>query len=210
LSYLVDAAVWLQDADAAAWLLPMVEPYAGHNLLASEFLQPLGSADLPRARLLSLLGRPGAVAAFEAALEMDRRMGSTLHTAGALVAYSRHVAAHPVLSQDAADLAARARSLAERHGLVRVLRDLEELEGLDRPRWGLTPREQEVMALLGDGRSNREIAETLVISEYTAANHVRSILMKTQSANRTQAAVLARDDRAQLSTAASEPSDRTR
>jgi DNA-binding CsgD family transcriptional regulator len=192
LSYLVDAAAWLRDADAAARLLPLVEQYAGHNLLASEFLHPLGSADLPRARLLSVLGRPGAHEAFDAALAMDRRMGATLHVAGTLAAYARHTTEHPTPGVDATALAAEARTLADRHGLVRVQRELDELADLDRPRWGLTRREREVLALLGAGRSNRDIAETLVISEYTAANHVRSILMKTDCANRTQAAVLAR------------------
>jgi DNA-binding NarL/FixJ family response regulator len=45
-----------------------------------------------------------------------------------------------------------------------------------------------VLQLLAEGRSNREIAEMLVIAENTAANHVRSILLKTGAANRTQAA----------------------
>jgi DNA-binding CsgD family transcriptional regulator len=52
----------------------------------------------------------------------------------------------------------------------------------------LTRRELEVLRLLVQGLRNRDIAASLVISDYTAANHVRSILMKTGSANRTQAA----------------------
>ena len=38
------------------------------------------------------------------------------------------------------------------------------------------------------GLSNREIGEELTISEHTAANHIRSILRKTDCANRTEAA----------------------
>ena len=45
-----------------------------------------------------------------------------------------------------------------------------------------------MLLLVAAGLRNRDIAARLVISEYTAANHVRSILMKTGSANRTQAA----------------------
>jgi DNA-binding NarL/FixJ family response regulator len=90
-----------------------------------------------------------------------------------------------------------------------VTRDLAEFDASAQPRWGLTTREQEVLRLLGVGLSNREIAETLVISEHTAANHVRAILMKTNSANRTQAAVLA-GGRDQPSTGANEPFGRTR
>jgi len=52
----------------------------------------------------------------------------------------------------------------------------------------LTSREMQVLTLVAQGLRNRDIARALVISEYTAANHVRSILMKTGSANRTQAA----------------------
>ena len=42
--------------------------------------------------------------------------------------------------------------------------------------------------LVARGLSNREIGRELVISEHTAANHIRSILRKTGSANRTEAA----------------------
>jgi len=48
-----------------------------------------------------------------------------------------------------------------------------------------------VLRLLADGLINRDIAERLVISENTAANHVRSILTKTGCGNRTQAAMYA-------------------
>jgi DNA-binding NarL/FixJ family response regulator len=208
LSYLVDAAVLTEDGPVAERLLPLVAHYAGHNLLAAEFLHPLGSADLPLARLLSLLGRPEAGRHFEAALSMDDRMGATVHLATALAAYARHATLHRSSGPAAAVLAARARALADRYGLARVGRDLDELAALDRPPWGLTPREREVLALLGRGLSNREISATLVISENTAANHVRAILMKTNCANRTQAAVLAGDT--QPATPTSDPSGSTR
>lgn len=45
-----------------------------------------------------------------------------------------------------------------------------------------------MLRLLAAGRSNREIAEALVVSLPTVATHVRHILEKTDSANRTQAA----------------------
>jgi len=56
---------------------------------------------------------------------------------------------------------------------------------------GLTEREVAVLRLLTEGCSNRDIAARLHISPHTAANHVRSILMKTQCANRTEAAAWA-------------------
>lgn len=52
----------------------------------------------------------------------------------------------------------------------------------------LTPREVEVLRLIAAGRSNQEIADELVISFNTVSNHVKNILGKTGSANRTEAA----------------------
>ena len=61
--------------------------------------------------------------------------------------------------------------------------------GLDK--FHLTPREVEVLALLSDGMSNREIAAKLIISDKTASVHVSRILAKLSVANRASAAVLA-------------------
>jgi DNA-binding CsgD family transcriptional regulator len=53
---------------------------------------------------------------------------------------------------------------------------------------GLSPREVQILALVAQGLSNRQLGTRLSISEHTAANHVRSILRKTNCANRTEAA----------------------
>jgi DNA-binding NarL/FixJ family response regulator len=55
----------------------------------------------------------------------------------------------------------------------------------------LTPREVEVLRLMAEGRSNQEIASELVISINTVTNHVKNILGKTETANRTEAAAFA-------------------
>jgi len=80
---------------------------------------------------------------------------------------------HTVLAADAAGLVA-ARPGADSRG-VRAL----------------TGREREVLALLADGRSNREIARMLSVSEKTVKTHVSAILAKLGVADRTQAALLA-------------------
>ena len=55
----------------------------------------------------------------------------------------------------------------------------------------LTDRELEVLRLIAAGKSNQEIADTLVISEKTVKTHVTNLLSKLQLADRTQAAVYA-------------------
>lgn len=56
---------------------------------------------------------------------------------------------------------------------------------------GLTPREGEVLALIADGRTNRELGEALFISEKTASVHVSNILRKLGVTSRVDAAAIA-------------------
>lgn len=53
----------------------------------------------------------------------------------------------------------------------------------------LTPREQEVLQLIASGSSNREIAQTLYISEKTVKNHITNLLTGLGLRDRTQAAI---------------------
>ncbi|GAB2905859.1 hypothetical protein GCM10027027_21880 [Neomicrococcus lactis] len=55
----------------------------------------------------------------------------------------------------------------------------------------LTSRERTVLGLVGEGQSNRQIAQELFISERTARTHVSNILHKLDLQSRTQAALLA-------------------
>jgi DNA-binding NarL/FixJ family response regulator len=55
----------------------------------------------------------------------------------------------------------------------------------------LTPREREILKLVAQGKSNRDIARTLVISERTARTHASNVLTKLGLASRTQAALWA-------------------
>jgi two-component system nitrate/nitrite response regulator NarL len=55
----------------------------------------------------------------------------------------------------------------------------------------LSPREREVLELVGAGHTNREIAATLCISEHTVKNHIKHILEKLHMRNRVELAALA-------------------
>jgi DNA-binding NarL/FixJ family response regulator len=57
----------------------------------------------------------------------------------------------------------------------------------------LSARELEVLRLIAQGKSNREIAQALFLAESTVKNHVNSILSKLQVPNRTSAALRARE-----------------
>jgi DNA-binding NarL/FixJ family response regulator len=59
---------------------------------------------------------------------------------------------------------------------------------------GLTQREADVLALIGQGRSNAQIARDLGLSVKTVQNYVSRVLDKLQVSDRTQAALRARDD----------------
>ncbi len=143
---------------------------------------------------------PDAVRHFDAALEMNARQG-----AHPWLAHTRHQYAQMLLARglredrdravgllDAALETARAlgmNALAERSA---ALRDVAAAQP-PRERYpaGLSRREVDVLQLIAVGKGNREIAERLFVSPNTVANHVRSILAKTNSANRTEAAAFA-------------------
>ncbi|OMQ16081.1 DNA-binding response regulator, partial [Modestobacter sp. VKM Ac-2676] len=57
----------------------------------------------------------------------------------------------------------------------------------------LTDREREVLALLGSGDSNAELAGRLFVSEATVKTYVSRLLAKLDLTNRTQAAILAHE-----------------
>ncbi len=69
--------------------------------------------------------------------------------------------------------------------------DLERLDGVSHSRHGLSPRELEVLRLVASGKSNREIASTLVISEHTVARHLQNIYAKLRVSSRAAATAYA-------------------
>ena len=96
-------------------------------------------------------------------------------------------------------LAAELRGLARRARLTPAVSSLEGQATGGAPAasvpeenpFSLTERELEVLRLLGAGLTNREISETLFISQHTAGVHVSHILGKLGVGNRVMAAALA-------------------
>jgi DNA-binding CsgD family transcriptional regulator len=95
----------------------------------------------------------------------------------------------------AAALLGEGAALAERHGMPPLVAKIARLRDSSSVRpsapGGLTPREVEVLGLLAQGKTNKEIAVELFIAERTASNHVSNILAKISCGNRGEAAAFA-------------------
>ena len=190
LTFLADAVWWLRDAGAAARVRPLLAEFRGTNLAVGPLIATFGAADRYLAMIESVLGDRSAIDLFTAAVEMDRRMRAPLFAAYTQAALRDHLkrTRAPATRIDAVqgEVATAAQTLGVPR-LSRLAAPKAEPQGPD----GLTRREVEVLRLLAEGLSNRELAARLVISENTVTNHIKSILMKTGSENRTQAAMYA-------------------
>ncbi len=193
LTYLADAACAVGDRAAAALLYPELEPLAGMNVMIGHGVACYGAGDRYLGMLAATLGETEvAERHFEAALELNRRMGAETWLAHTHVEYGRALLRDGEPERAGAQLA-EAAALAERHGLTALRARLQGLgPAVEAPHpSGLSARELEILRLVARGLSNREIGAELYISEHTAANHIRSILRKTGSANRTEATAFA-------------------
>ncbi|AHF05929.1 response regulator [Desulfitobacterium metallireducens] len=70
-------------------------------------------------------------------------------------------------------------------GITELMLKAEDLDPVEQ----LTTREREVLILLGEGLSNKEIAKNLFVTEYTVKKHVSQVLAKLELSGRTQAAL---------------------
>jgi DNA-binding CsgD family transcriptional regulator/tetratricopeptide (TPR) repeat protein len=193
LAYLTDACAALGDEATAAIVYPELEPLAGANVMIGHLVACYGSADRYLGMLAATLGEPErAEAHFERAMELNERMGASTWVAHTAYEYGRFLLGRgPRARARAEALLGEAAALAERIGMEGLSARIRAL-GVAAPAAslpdGLSPREVQILKLVAEGLSNRELGEELSISEHTAANHIRSILRKTESANRTEAA----------------------
>jgi len=198
LVYLTDACVPLGDAESASLLYPRLEPLAARVVQIGQLVACYGAADRYLGMLAGVLGDwDVAEAHFEYGLYLNRRMGAHTWTAHTAYEYARVLInrGRAVDRPRAMELLSEASAACERFELLGLERKVAVLRGgrptpVDIPD-GLSAREVTVLRLVARGLSNREIGSELVISEHTAANHVRSILRKTGCANRTDAAAYA-------------------
>ena len=194
-----EVCVYLGDAARAALLYPLLQGHAGANLLADSGGPCLGSADRLLGSLAAVM-RQWEVAErhFEAALSMDRKTGWRVWLAHSRYDYAvmLHRRAQAGDLDRARALLADALTESTALGMNALTPRITALaEAIAAPPQaypcGLTEREVGVLRLMAIGRNNREIGQVLAISPNTVANHVRSILEKTYTANRTEAAAFA-------------------
>jgi DNA-binding CsgD family transcriptional regulator/tetratricopeptide (TPR) repeat protein len=193
LTYLTDAAAAVGDEAMAALVYPELAPLSGANVMIGHLVAFYGSADRYLGMLAATLGEWGrAETHFEQALALNRAMGARTWLAHTEYEYARMLTARGRGgSERSALLLGHAADLAHRIGLRTVGAAITAI-GATVSSAGfpdeLSPREAQILSLVAQGLSNREIGATLLISEHTAANHIRSILRKTGCANRTEAA----------------------
>jgi DNA-binding CsgD family transcriptional regulator len=176
------AAAWGHGPEHQAWLVRTEAEHAR--------LRWLAGVDAPEAAELEQLWR-GALAAFEEfghVFEVARtraRLAAVLRAAGNATEATEHV-------RLATDIARRLRA----EPLLSELRTLgppaPARSATTRSDEALTAREREVLALVAQGRSNREIANQLYISAKTVSVHISNILAKLGAAGRTEAVAVAR------------------
>ena len=197
----LEAGKATQEAEAvAARLGQAIAGYAGDGAppeaLAFELLV---RAELGRASGGAFAG------SWRAAAEAFDALGQVSRAAYARMRQAEAMALSGATSRSVAEPLQRAHAVAVDCGIAPFRAEVEELARrarVDLPdqqasphsgaeRLGLTEREAEVLALLAEGRTNRQIGQELFITEKTASVHVSRILMKLGVSNRGEAAAAA-------------------
>ena len=130
------------------------------------------------------------------ALSRGDRILAAADVFGALVADRPHRPAHDA-DAAARTLEAEAEGRLDPDAVACVLAAAGRRTAPPRPRWpaDLTDREVEVLRLIARGRSNREVAQQLVISPKTVGRHVENLYAKVGVSSRAAAAVFAMENR---------------
>jgi LuxR family transcriptional regulator, maltose regulon positive regulatory protein len=180
----------LEEAGAALEALREIERRVGTQALRAsvDFVEGSVAAvggDHERARPL-----------FEDACDRFERSGAPYEAAGARIELATTLVALgrlDVAQQEAANAREQLLELGAAPDAERARRLAEASIGdeAEVPLPELTPREREVLCLVAEGLTNRQIAERLVVSEHTIHRHVTNMLRKLELPSRTAAAALA-------------------
>jgi len=201
LTFMTVVCVALGDAARADILYRMLLPHDGRNLLARPTIVCYGAAASYLGMLAAMLQRwPDAQRHFESALAFNARQGAIPALAHTQYRYAQMLVRRAATDDRrlAAELLTQAGAQAGSLGMTTLAQRVASARAALDPRagrpehpGGLSEREAQVLRLIAAGKANRDIAAQLFVSPNTVANHVRSILAKTGSANRTEAAAYA-------------------
>jgi DNA-binding CsgD family transcriptional regulator len=187
----------LADLDRAPSLYRLLRPYSGQTANHPTAMC-FGAVELYLAMLACTAGwQDLAEQHFEGAVARNRAMHAWPSLARTLYRYGTFLVTRGLEAQRRLghQQLREAEPLARRLGMARLVLDIDtSLHATDESVAcpdGLTRREVEILRLLAIGRTNKDVSLVLQISLSTVATHVRSILSKTQCANRTEAAAYA-------------------
>ena len=200
LVYMIDACVLLNDKEKASALFQRLVPYSGQMLPHATAVNH-GPADMYLGMLSSMMNNlDEAEQLFAKATQLCDRSAPNMWQAHIMFRHAQVLKRHNFSGGRARfdELVGQAQSTAKFMGMVNLLTKLEKLKSDCVVENGnqendLTPRELEVLQLIALGKSNKLIASELNRSLATIATHVRAILNKTHTANRTEAAAFAFD-----------------
>ena len=191
LELLVHARVAHGELDEAASALAALESAAvavGTPLLRA-------AADLAAGALAAARGdHDGARPLLEASIDVFDECGAPFEAARArleLAATLGALGGATSAKRESSAALAQLLELGASADAVRAKGFLAGVAGDRAPLAGITPREHDVLRLLVDGLTNRQIAERLVVSEHTVHRHVTNILRKLDVPSRTAAAAYA-------------------
>ncbi|MFF5233409.1 ATP-binding protein [Dactylosporangium sp. NPDC000521] len=172
-----DVCIALGDRETGAWVYAQLVAFADRQVIADPLAPGYGPLALPLGRLARLLGdAKAAVEHLRSALAAGLAMGFAPSTGYAHLELARTALDQGDRAAARAHLDA-AGDLARRLGLTPLWAAVEAVASPPAAS-PLTPREEEVAALVAEGLSNRQIAERLYLSARTVENHVTHILVK--------------------------------